>query len=127
MVADVRNTGQALLRNDSIIASFLSRPRLTPASAAVTIWMESATAMVMMMSGTPALTGLNTVPIQPAKPIVVLTVNITTRMVTRVPIVERSSTAVATRMIKNTIGVSFSISSLVASAKARFRTTSPVR
>ena len=98
-----------------------------PASVAVTICTECATTTVITMIGTPELAGLNTVPIQPANPKVVLMTNTTVMTSARVPSIERSRTAVATTMMRNTIGARVSKSSWVASANARFMTTSPVR
>ena len=98
-----------------------------PARAALTMWTECATATVITMIGTPELAGLNTVPIQPANPTVVLMTNTSTTTRARVPSTERSRTAAVTTMMRNTIGAMVSRSSFVASAKARFMTTSPVR
>ena len=98
-----------------------------PARVAVTMCTECAMTTVMTMIGTPELAGLNTVPIQPAHPMVVLMTNTTVMTRARVPSSERSRTAVATTMTRNPIGARVSKSSSVASANARFMTTSPVR
>ena len=98
-----------------------------PASVLATIWIECAMATVITMIGTPELAGLNTVPSQPAKPTVVLTENISTARVASVAMRERSSTAAVTVTTTSTIGTRVSRSSMVASEKARFSGTSPVR
>ena len=127
VVTDVRNTGCAFTRSDSMIASFRASPWRSPASVVVTMCMESATAMVRTMIGTPALTGLNTAPAQPASPMVVLIENIRSTTTAAAAMSERRSRTVTTTMTRNTTGVSCSRSSRVASAKARFMSTSPVR
>ena len=109
-----------------MIASRFARPFPRPAIAPETMWIESATAMVRTMSGTPALTGLNTVPTQPANPKVVLIVNMSTATTATVARAERSTARVTRTMTRKANGVSFSMSSLVASANARFIGTSPV-
>ena len=98
-----------------------------PASALATMWTECATATVITMIGTPELAGLNTVPIQPANPMVVLMTNTSTTTRARVPSTERRRRALTTTMIRNTSGTRVSISSFVVSAKTRFMTTSPVK
>ena len=127
VVSEVRNTGCAFTRRDSTIASFRSIPLRNPARVVVTTCMESATAMVRTMIGTPALTGLNTVPTQPARPMVVLIANIRSAATAIVATSERRRTTVTRTMTRNTTGVSCSMSSCVASANARFISTSPVR
>ena len=126
VVTDVRHTGFMLLRSDSAMAWLFSRPRRRPARTVVTMCIESATAIVMTMIGTPALIGLNTVPVHPARPIVVFTVKMSVRITATVASTERSSAIAATRMTRNTTGESVSMSLVVASAKARFITISPV-
>ena len=97
------------------------------ARVAATMWTEWATATVMTMIGTPELAGLNTVPIQPANPRVVLTTNTSVTTRARVANTERRRTAAATTMMTNTSGARVRISSCVVSAKARSMTMSPVR
>jgi len=127
VVAVVRNTGQAFSRSDSAIAVSLSSPLLIPETIESTTWTECARATVMTMIGTPELAGLNTVPIQPANPRVVLTTNTMVTTSASVPNTERRSAAAATTMMTKTSGVRVRISSCVVSANARCMTTSPVR
>ncbi len=126
-IAEVRNTGQALLWRDSVRAVFLSRPRRMPKIKAETMWTESAMATVITMIGTPELAGLNTVPTQPANPTVVLMTNMSAATMARVPNTERRRPALATIMRRSTTGVRVCISFCVVSVKARFMTASPVR
>ena len=84
-------------------------------------------ATVMTMIATPEFAGLSTVPIQPANPMVVLMMNPRTPMMASVPRAERRSATVTTTMTRSTIGAKVIRSFLVASAKARFITTSPLR
>ena len=79
----------------------------------MTTWIESATATTVTMIGTPELVGLNTTPIQPANPMVVLTANMSTATMAAVPRIERRNRAVTATMMRNTIGVSVWRSSAV--------------
>ena len=90
------------------------------------MWMESATAIVSTINGTPAFTGLNTVPTHPAKPMVVLMVNMSVTTTATVATTERRMANATSTMTRKTMGVSCSKSSRVASANARFISTSPV-
>ena len=91
------------------------------------MWTAWATEIAMTMMGTPELTGLKTVRNQPANPMVVAMTKAIMTTMTPVPSSDRRSMVEAITMRPNTIGRSVSRSSCVASAKARFMTTSPVR
>ena len=58
------------------------------------MWIEWATASTMTTTGTPAVRGLNTMPVQPANPMVVRMPKIIMTTITTTPNNERSSRAV---------------------------------
>ena len=91
------------------------------------MWTACATAMAMTMIGTPALAGLKTWPVQPAKPMVPTMTSTTTDTIASVAKTDFNSKAELTMMIRNTIGTRVCMSFAVASASTRCMTTSPVR
>ena len=122
----VRKTGCMLMCMLSISASLRAMPRRIALNIEIRMCTLAAIASVMITVGAPTDDGVSMIPIQPAIPIAVTAER---RMMPIVPITpanERSITTIMTSKMPYMRGVRFSMSAMLASAKAAFSMTSPV-
>ena len=118
VVTLVRNTGWKLIRRLSTIAARRLAPRRISWNMVTSRWIESAMAMVRMMVGAFAETGVSAMPAQPASPIAITVDRPITISVTSVPANERSSAAVTASSTTYISGTSACRSASAASVKA---------
>ncbi len=115
-----------LMRRDSTMALRLSSPPRIWANITTSMWMQSATARVMMTVGADAEGEVSFMPNQPAMPIAVTTDRPITRTVPSVELRQRSSTSIVMMMARYINGISVLISLRLASKNALFIITVPV-